>query len=152
MSELKSELLFEVSADLEEPQPIGPTPHGIRMIYNVKGGVFKGPEMSGTVLPGGADWILMRPDGAGELDVRITLCTDDNALIFVYYRGIIEIPPETMEQVQGGTDVDPGEYYFRTTPVFETASEKYDWLNRIISVGVGTAAKDSVSYKVYRIL
>ena len=152
MSELKSELLFEMIADLEEPQPIGATPHGVRMIYYVTGGTFKGPEISGKVLPGGGDWILMRPDGAGELDVRATLCTDDNELIYVRYRGILEISPEIMEQIQSGTEVDPSEYYFRTAPVFETASEKYGWLNRIISVGVGTALTNRVSYKVYRIL
>jgi len=152
MSELKSELLLEMSAGLEEPQAIGVTPHGVRMIYYVTGGTFKGPEINGTVLPGGGDWILMRPDGAGELDVRATLCTDDNELIYVVYRGILEISPEMMEQIQSGTKVDSSDYYFRTMPVFETASEKYGWLNRIISVGVGTVATNSVSYKIYRIL
>lgn len=143
MNELKSELLFEMSADLEEPQTIGQTPHGIRMICYVTGGTFSGPKLRGKVLKGGGDWILMRPDGAGELDVRATLCTDDDALIYVSYRGIVQTSPE---------DVDGPEPYFRTTPVFETGSEKYSWLNRIISVGVGTAEPNRVSYKVYQIL
>ena len=72
MADLKSELLFEISADLEIPQAIGTTPHGTRRIVPVTGGSFAGPKLKGEVLPGGGDWVLTRPDNARELDVRIT--------------------------------------------------------------------------------
>lgn len=55
-------------------------------------------------------------------------------------------------RIQKGEDVDPGEYYFRTTPVFETGSEKYSWLNKIIALGVGALAPARVRYKVYEIV
>lgn len=138
--ELKAELLMEFSADLDEGQEIGETPHGNRRIVYVTGGEFEGPKLKGQVLPGGGDWLLIRPDGAGELDVRATLRTDDGHLIYSSYRGIFH----------GGTD--GGDLYFRTTPYFETASEKYGWLNRIVAVGVGTFTGSRVSYKVYEIL
>jgi len=152
MLELKHEFLCDVIGELEDPQPVGPTPKGIRMIHPVKSGSVKGPKINGEVLGFGADWLLMRADGAGELDVRLTIKTDDGEFIHVCYRGILHISPEVMERVQGGEDVDPSEYYFRTTPVFETGSEKYGWLNRIICVGVGKVEPNRVTYRIYRIL
>ncbi|MBW2092893.1 MAG: DUF3237 domain-containing protein [Deltaproteobacteria bacterium] len=152
MSDLKTEFLGEIYADLEEPLAVGETPHGTRMIYNIKGGTVKGPKINAEVLQGGADWIILRPDGVGELDVRATIRTDDDALIYVCYRGILSVTPEIMAKIQQGEAVDSTEYYFRTTPVFETASEKYAWLNKIIAVGVGTIIPNAVAYKVYTIL
>ena len=152
MADLRSELLAEVSVDLEEPQNVGATPHGNRQIFYVKGGSFEGPKLKGDVLAGGGDWLLFRPDGAGELDVRATMRTDDGHLIYIYYRGILHAPPEVMQRVLQGEAVDPPEYYFRTAPVFETASEKYGWLNRIVAVGVGKLAPNWVGYTVFAIL
>ena len=153
MADLKSELLFEIRADLEPAQEIGTTPHGTRRIIYVTGGSFEGPRLKGEVLPGGGDWLLVRPDGASELDVRATCRTDDGHLIYPYYRGILHAPPEIMERMrQGERNIDPSEYYFRTTPVFETGSEKYAWLNRIVAVGVGERTQTGVAYTVYEIL
>lgn len=152
MADLKTELLAEVSVDLEEAQNVGATPHGNRQIFLVKGGTFEGPKLKGEVLPGGGDWFLLRPDGAGELDVRGTMRTDDGHLIYIYYRGIMHASPEVTQRMLQGEAVDPSEYYFRTAPVFETASEKYGWLNRIVAVGVGRLAPNWVGYTVYAIL
>ena len=152
MAELKSELLCELSVDLEEPLDMGATPHGARRIYGVKGGTFAGPKLKGEVLPGGGDWLLLRPDGAGELDVRATMRTDDGHIIYVYYRGILHGPPAVAARILRGKAPDPSEYYFRTAPVFETASEKYGWLNRIVAVGIGKIGPNWVGYTVYAIL
>ena len=138
--ELKSELLMELTAVLDDGQEIGETPHGNRRIVYLTGGEFEGPKLKGQVLPGGGDWLLMRPDGAGELDVRATLQTDDGHLIYSSYRGVFH----------GGADGK--DFYFRVTPYYETASEKYGWLNRIVAVGVGTFAPPRVTYNVYEIL
>ena len=83
------EFLYEISAYLESPIAIGENPHGNRQIVPVTGGSFEGPRLKGKVLPGGGDWLLVRPDGVGELDVRATLQTDDGAFIYVTYRGYI---------------------------------------------------------------
>ena len=153
MADVKTALLFETSADLDIPQDIGATPHGTRRIISVTGGSFAGPKPQGEVLPGGGDWLVVRPDGACELDVRATLRTDDGHLIYTSYRGMLHAPPEIMQRMrQGERDIDPSEYYCRTTPVFETGSEKYDWLNRIISVGVGRFTQTGVAYTMYAIL
>ena len=140
MAELHSKLLFHMSADLEEAQDVGATPHGNRRIYYVTGGAFEGPKLRGEVLPGGGDWLLLRPDGAGELDVRATLRTDDGHLIYTYSRCILRGRPDTSD------------FHFRTAAFYETASEKYGWLNQIVAVGVGTVEPHRVSYKVFEIL
>jgi len=152
MTELKSEFVCEVTADLGEMQQIGLTPRGARMIAPVTGGSFKGPKLNGELLPFGADWLLFRGDGIGEIDVRITFRTDDGELLYCQYKGVLAIKPEIMGKIQSGEDIDPSEYYFRITPVFETGSEKYGWLNNIVLVGVGKLSQTQVQYKMYQIL
>ena len=148
MLELESEFLCELKAGLETPAHI----IGQRVIIYVTGGTVQGPEINGEILPGGGDWITFRPDGTGILDVRALIRTDDGELIYIYYRGIQVIPPKLRAELQTGATVDPSEYYFRTTPVFETSSEKYSWLTRIICVGVGAMEPGGVRYRLYQIL
>ena len=152
MAELKTELLCAMSATLGDAQELGATPHGNRRIVPVTGGTFAGPKLKGEVLPGGGDWLRIRSDGARELDVRMTLRTDDGHLIYLSYRGIITASPEVMQRRDRGEAVDPSEIYFRTTPVFETGSEKYGWLNRTVAVGVGKRTPTAVEYTVYAVL
>ena len=151
---LRAELLFEMSVDMvDEAQVVGATPHGIRRIRYIKGGTFAGPKLAGEVLPGGADWLLVRSDGAREIDVRVTLRTDDGDLIYAISRGIFDVSPETFERILKGEAVDPADYYFRTTPLFETASVKHGWLNRIVAASVGRqAAPTVVRQTIYAIL
>ena len=152
MLDLKYELLFEVVGEVEEPIHIGQTPRGYRVITPLVGGTVKGPKINGEALAIGADWMLIRPDGYGELDVRSTIKTDDGETIYSYYKGLLKIDMEIMARIQNNEEVDPSEYYFRTTPTFETGSEKYGWLNQIVSVGVGKLGNKKVCYKTYHIL
>lgn len=152
MPALKVELLFDMTAELGEVQEVGATPHGTRRIIVVQGGTFEGPKLKGTILPGGGDWQLIRPDGTAEIDVRLTLRTDDGHLIYMTYTGIRTGPPEVLQRLARGEAVDPSEYYFRTTPLFEAGAEKYDWLNRIVAIGEGRRAPTVVRYSVYAVL
>ena len=144
------ELLYEVSMDVEA-HDVGPTPGGHRRIVVVKGGRFEGPRLRGDVLPGGGDWILERSDGSRQLDVRITLRTDDGQLIYAAYGGIFHGAPDVMRRILAGEPVEPSEYYFRVSPRFETASERYGWLNRIVAIGVGRRTRTQVAYTVYAV-
>lgn len=149
---LRFEFLMQLTAELDQVQVVGDTPQGDRRIIPLTGGSFAGPQLKGQVLAGGGgDWVLFRKDGAAQLDVRTTLRTDDGALIYVSYRGVSAIPPDVRQQIMSGQDVDPSQYYFRTTPYFETASEKYSWLNKLVTVGVGRRNKSSVVYSIYAI-
>ena len=152
MSDLKSEFLFEMKAEVAPALAVGATPSGDRRIIRATGGTFEGPRLRGTVVPGGGDWLLRRPDGVAQLDVRITLQTHDEHLIYVQYRGLLVAPAEVLRRMQTGESVAPSEYYFRITPVFETGSEKYAWLNSIVAVGVGERLPAGPCYKVYTIL
>ena len=150
---IKTQHLFTMPVDVEMPlQMVGATPIGERRIAKVTGGTFAGPEMNGKILPGGGDWLLLRSDGSLQLDVRVTLETDDGALIFMTYRGFRHGPAEVMARLNKGEDVDPSEYYFRVAPFFETGAEKYDWLNRIVAVGTGHRLASGPVYEVYQIL
>lgn len=145
--------LFTLTADVPGIVDLGATPQGTRRIATVSGGTFRGERLSGKIqaVPGG-DWILVRPDGATILDVRVTLETDDRQLIYMTYRGVRHGPAEVMARLAKGEVVDPASYYFRTTPVFETASPKYDWLNRIVSVATGRREARGPVYEVYEVL
>jgi hypothetical protein len=143
--------LYDMHVDLEPPQAIGATPAGTRQIFVVKGGTFEGPELKGTVLPGGGDWALMRTDGAVQLDVRATIQTDDDALIYAAYSGLIVATMEQFGLLMGGGDVPISEYYFYTNPMFQTASEKYAWLNQRIAIGRGKVIPSGVEYRVWAV-
>ena len=134
------------------PQIIGQTPIGDRRIVPVLDGRFEGERLRGAVEPGGSDWILVHPGGAFQLDVRLTLRTDDNHLIGMTYRGIRHGPATVLERVNRGEPVDPASYYFRMVPFFETASEKYGWLTRIVAVAIGERVAEGPVYHVFEVL
>ena len=133
-------------------QELGTVPHGIRSIVPVTGGDFEGPRLRGKVLPGGGDWLLLRSDGVLELDLRITLETDDHALIHMTFQGLRHGPPDAIAALGRGEAVDPASYYFRTVPRFETSTDKYSFLNRIITVGVGETRPDGAIHRIAEIL
>ena len=103
-------------------------------------------------MPGGGDWLSIRADGVGELDVRVVLQTDDDALIYMHYPGVLYFPPQTKARIKAGEAVEDSAYYMRSTPRFETGDDRYDWLNRILSVGVGRRTESGVAYEVYEVL
>ena len=153
MSEVETEFLFEISAELAAIRDLGATPLGNRRIAEVSGGSFAGPRLRGRILPAaGGDWLVIRNDGVLQLDVRITLETDDGALIYMTYRGVRHGPEDVIARLNAGEDVDPSEYYFRTAPFFETGAEKYAWLNNIVCVAIGRRNKKGPVYRVFEVL
>jgi hypothetical protein len=124
---------------------------GSRRIINITGGRFSGERLSGRVLPGGADWQLIRPDGVADLDARYTLETADGALIYVRNRGYRHGPAEVLRKLAAGEEVDASRYYMRTTPSFETADARYAWLNRIVCVATGARRPAAVELEVFEV-
>jgi hypothetical protein len=104
------------------------------------------------VLPGGADWQVIRADGVADLDARYTLETADGALVYVRNHGYRHGPAEVLKKLSLGEEVDPSLYYMRTTPLFETGDARYAWLNRLICVGTGARQKSSVSLEIFEVL
>jgi len=152
MAEIRTAPLMTMRLTVNGMQMVGATPNGGRRVGLVGGGTFEGPKLKGTILPGGADWIIARPDGSTTLDVRIVLETDDGATIGMTYRGMRHGPTEVMDKVNKGEFVDPALYYFRTAVFFETAAPKYDWLNRVIAIGTGSRPPEGPVYDVFEVL
>lgn len=151
MAEIRTEHLFTITLGVGAPQSLGVTPAGERRAVPVLDGRFEG-RLRGTVLPGGSDWITIRPDGVTQLDVRLVLRTDDGALIGMTYRGLRHGPEAVMARLGRGETVDPSEYYFRTTVVFETAAPAYAWLTRIVAVGTGHRPPEGPVYDVFEVV
>ena len=148
---MKLEPLLRAEITLAAPQELGDAPLGRRRIIPITGGRFRGERLSGRVLPGGADWQIVRADGVSQLEARYTLETDDGALIYVHNVGLRHGPPEVLARIAAGEAVDPSLYYMRATPSFETGDERYRWLNRLVCVATGARRKDAVELDVYEV-
>jgi hypothetical protein len=149
---MNSRLLMTLQVTVSGAQKIGSVPHGTRVTAPVPSGHFEGPRLRGKVLPGGGDWTLLRADGVLELDLRLTLETDDGALIHMASFGLRHGPPEVLAALSRGEAVDPASYYFRTTPRFETAHPKYAFLNRLLAVAGGDRRAGGPIYTIDEIL
>jgi hypothetical protein len=143
--------LFKAEITLAPPQELGDTPQGRRRIIGITGGRFSGERLSGRVLPGGADWQVIRADGVADLDARYTLETGDGALIYVRNRGYRHGPADVLKKLSLGEAVDPSLYYMRTTPSFETGDPRYAWLNRMVCVATGARRAAAVELDVYEV-
>ena len=151
MPKLQSEFLLTIRITVDELHDFGGTPYGTRHIDMLGEGSFEGPKLRGTVI-GGMDQKIFRSDGAMNPNVRLVLKAEDDALIYMHYTGIRHGSKEVMEKIAKGEEVDPTEYYLRNTPYFETSASQYDWLNRIVSVGVGRRMPDHAAYDIFQIL
>lgn len=148
---LQLELLFRAEVALAPAQEIGEGPLGRRRIIPITGGEVSGARLSGRVLPGGADWQIVRPDGVAYLDARYTIETHDGALVYVRNLGYRHGPPEVVARLAAGETVDPRLYYMRTTPWFETGDARYAWLNRTVCVGSGERLAGAVRIDFYAV-
>jgi hypothetical protein len=131
---------------------VGATPGANRRIGLVHGGSFEGEHLSGQVIDGGSDWQAVRADGSTTLDVRLVLKTNDDAVIAMTYRGVRHGPTDVIKRMEQGEAVDPASYYFRINPMFEAAAATYDWLNRVLAVGIGHRQPDGPVYSVFEVL
>ena len=133
-TQINTEYLMTYQVLLDAPTPIDSS----LMVINVKPteGWAKGPKISGTFQAPGADWLRVMPSGALRLDVRAVLNTDDGALIYVTYNGIIQHSPESAEKMSQGEVLTANDIpYFVTAPTFQTSSPTYAWLNSVQAVG-----------------
>ncbi|MGA2480727.1 MAG: DUF3237 domain-containing protein [Spirochaetia bacterium] len=149
---VRTEFMFYADLTLDMPQNVGAGPHGNRQIIRVVNGTVDGPKFKGTTLPMSGDWLLLRPDGVGELDVRTTIKTDDEQFIYMNYRGLMHGKPETMQEMFQGKPIAPSDLYVRSAAFFETSSEKYSWLNRIVAIGTAKIGLPRFELFLYTVL
>src|SRR5215475_8122542 len=117
-------------------EEVGTTPHGRLSIFPIIGGSFEGERLRGRVLAVGGDWVTAMTDGTFELDLRVTLETDDGALIHMTFTGVRDVANN----------------YFRTLPRFQTAAPNYAFLNRLLAVGIGEIGPDGPVHSIEEIL
>lgn len=142
---------FELRATVDAPTEVGLVPHGRRRIVAITGGTFAGPRVKGRIVPGGADWQMIQPDGFSELDTRYTLETDTGQIIYVQNRGVRHAEPAIMKRLLAGETVDPTLVYFRTVPTFETSSPDLQWLARSVFVGIGERYPNDVRIRFWKV-
>ncbi len=147
----KLEPLFRAVVEIAAPISVGMTPLGERRIIPIAGGHFEGERLAGTVLPGGADWQLVRADGSALLEARYTLRTQDGAFVYVRNRGVRSGPPDVLARLRTGESVEPASYYFRTTPTFETGAPPYTWLNDLVAVCSAARAAHAVTLDFFAV-
>jgi uncharacterized protein DUF3237 len=150
-NEPRLEFLFRLTAMLGEPITIGDTLQGTRVVVPVIGGGCEGPHLKADMHGPGADWVVVRSDGVGVLDVRGQLQTADGASIFVHYSGYLSRVGELMPRWAAGENIPRDEYYFISTPYFETSAAQYAWLQNTVTVGIGELIRGGVAYDVYAV-
>lgn len=146
------EPFLHLTVELEDILFLGHTPYGDRRVVHITGGRFEGPRLSGRIIPGGADWQIVRADGVADLKARYTLETGAGERVLVRSEGLRHGPPEVLERVMRGEPVDPNSYYFRTVLRFETAARSLQWLNRILSIARGVREARTVRLAVFEVL
>ena len=147
----KLSLAMTLSVLVGPPTELGEVPRGRRRIIPILGGTFEGPNIRGKVLPGGADWQIVRADGLAELDTRYMLQTDGGSLVYIQNAGIRHAPPDVTKKLLAGEPVDASQVYFKTIPTFETSAPELQWLTRAIFVGTGERNPTEVIIRVWKV-
>ena len=142
---------FEVLVEVADPTVIGVLPNGTRRIVDILGGSFEGSGIKGRVVPGGADWQIIRADGFTDIDARYTLETEDGDLIYVSNIGIRHAPPEIISRLNAGEVVDQSQIYFRAIPRFEASAPELEWLMKAIFVATGERYPNGVVIRFWQV-
>ena len=143
---------FAIKARVAPIQDLGQTARGHRRIVDILGGEAQGPKFTGTILPGGADWQIVRPDGTIEVVARYTIKAASGALVYVQNDGLRVASPEIVARMSRGESVPFDSYRFRTAPRFETSAPDLKWLEQSTFVGVAARTPDRVAIGFHEVL
>lgn len=143
---------FAIKAKVGPVQDLGQTARGHRRIIDIVGGEVAGPRLDGEILPGGADWQIVRPDGTIEVVARYTIRSASGAMIYVQNEGLRVASPEILARMSKGELVPFDSYHFRTAPRFETADSSLKWLERATFVGVAARTPDRIAIGFHEVL
>ncbi len=143
---------FAIKAKIGPVQDLGQTARGHRRIIDIVGGEVAGPRLDGEILPGGADWQIVRPDGTIEVVARYTIRSTSGAMIYVQNEGLRVASPELLARMSKGELVPFDSYHFRTAPRFETAEPSLKWLERATFVGVAARTPDRIAIGFHEVL
>jgi len=148
---LETRLVCRLRGELGPVQEIGTVSAGRRRVVPIAGGRADGPLLAGEILPGGADWQMVAPDGSAAIEARYTLRTDDGALILVHSRGVRGGDPAVLARLAAGEPVDPRDYYFRTLVTLETSAPAHAWVNGRLFIAVAAREPSAVVIDLYEL-
>jgi hypothetical protein len=149
---LAAQPMFTIEAELDDILRFGGTPYGERRVINISGGRVTGARLQGRILPGGADWQIIRTDGVADIKARYTIESEDGSLILVDSEGLRHGPPDVIARLGRGEAVDPALYYFRTVMRFETAAPAHAWLNKLRAIARGERLARAVRLDVFEVV
>lgn len=139
-----AEFVFEEFCTLDAGFHIGATPFGQRNRIGITGGHFEGKRIQGKILPGGADWQLVRADGVVSIEAEYMIEASDGTLIHVLNRGIVSIDEQHKTPP-----------YIRAAPVFEAPIGPHDWLNKSLFLSTITPMPEgqapAVRVRIFRV-
>jgi hypothetical protein len=139
-----AQLVMELDVDCDPPQDVGALDGGHCRMIPITGGTFAGPRISGEVLPGGADWSIVRANGLSTVDARYAIRASDGTIIQVF-NGATAM----LDRAQIGSRP----YVMVTSPRFIAPEGAHDWLNHGVFVGtlaLGTEGGLGVTVRIYR--
>ncbi len=141
----------QVRCDVGPVVSLGPGPHGERRFVALTGGTVAGPELNGTIVEGGVDWQVARPDGALDIAAHYVVRTPDDGLVEVQSDGLRHGPPEVIARLAAGEPVDPASYFFRTLMRFTTGHPAWLHLNKVMAIASGRREARLVVLDVWRL-
>lgn len=145
------EFAFLIRATIGRTLTGGQSRNGERLHIEITGGTVEGPRLAGSIAPGGSDWPVLRPDGVSRISATYTIVASDDTPILVRNEGLRVSTPEVLTRLRAGSPVDPSEYYFRSTPVFEAPDGRHGWLNDTIFVASLCRAGNEVLVAVHAV-
>src|SRR6476469_8056302 len=150
--QLATKYVFSLVIQVGAPIVAGDIGWGTRRVIPVLGGEVRGPDMRGIILPSGADFQIIRPNGFTELEAKYAFQMDDGAIVYIENIGVRFGPREALDRIARGEAVDPSLIYFRSAPRFETGSENYRWLMEHLFIGSGARHPDRVELDVHQVM
>ncbi|MEO6186668.1 MAG: DUF3237 domain-containing protein [Steroidobacteraceae bacterium] len=140
---------FSLRGELAPPVEQGEIDGKRKRFIGVTGGTVYGPRLHGTVLGGGGDWQAIAPGGLTEVLARYSIQAADGTVIAVTNAGVRTADPAVIDKLTRGVEVDPDQYYFRTSPRFDVRPGPHEWLRRKLFVARGIRKPDHVVVDFY---
>jgi hypothetical protein len=115
--------LFTATNTVSGARAIDRGPSGLKVAIRFSEGCFEGERLNGRLEPAGThEEGVVRSDGVIVADVEMLLVTDDGADILMTYRATSVPTPTGLSIVK--------------FPLFETADERYAWINKVQAIAL----------------
>jgi hypothetical protein len=132
--------------------PTAGAPSGARQYWQVSEASLEGPRINAKLAATGIDWMLVGDDGFWRPDVRAQFVTDDGAIIFLHYTGLVEPTDRFKQAAEARRSTEWADQYMRMTLRFETGAERYSWLNQSLFIAKGRLqGAGRIEYAVFRV-